>query len=115
MQKYQSLSIFGAVIFFTYGGQKLANLGNICIRDQNKFFEGLCYAQKVNSKIYSEINFFIGTVKLLYKGTKRAPRWASSSSLDRFREYKRNDSPSWGSKNRNNGGNKTLCSNGEAT
>ena len=84
---YQSLSVFGAVIFFTYGGQKLANLENICNRDQNKFFEGLCYAQKVNSKIYSEINFFIGTVKLLYKGTKRAPRWASSSSLDRFKEY----------------------------
>ena len=84
---YQSLSIFGAVIFFTYGGQKLANLENICIRDQNKFFEGLCYAQKVNRKIYSEINFFIGTVKILYRGTKRAPRWASSSSLDRFSEY----------------------------
>ncbi len=84
---YQSLSIFGAVIFFTYGGQKLANLENICIRDQNKFFEGLCYAQKVNSKIYSEINYFIGTVKLLNKGTKRAPRWASSFSLDRFKEY----------------------------
>jgi len=83
-----SLSVVGAAIFFTYGGQKLSNSEWLCRREQTKLTSIFCYAQELNNEMVKEINFFIGTLKMIAKGGERNPRDASLESMERFKNIK---------------------------
>ncbi len=85
------VSFVGAAVFFSYAGQNLESNGYIkgnCFNTKPISKKILCFSQRINRKIDSEIDLLLKNIKFENKSVVIAKRTQSITTKDRFKRYK---------------------------
>ena len=83
----KSISYIGALVLVSWGVQELANKKDACINDKNTLLKMICFSQKVNSKINTELNILTKSLKPLIEEGEINPRGSDLLSKERFKNY----------------------------